>query len=222
MAPTGSESYPTGIVTRHAIEGADMVMDNQTSGRGTAFKLTTLVLAAASLVAITGVMARWLRPAEDGDSPAKSDKLSVRLFRDWPKPELALIISGQQEGYLLPCGCSRPQKGGLERRYNFVQLLKARGWPIAEVDLGDVPQLKGPQDLPNVQGLIKYRYSMEALKKIGYSAVGVSGNELAMPLDKIVGEWALNESSPKLLAANFKNKDDKGSETYPEGVIATS
>ena len=31
---------------------------------------------------------------------------------------VALLLSGESHGYLQPCGCSEPQKGGLARRYN--------------------------------------------------------------------------------------------------------
>src|ERR671932_217760 len=52
------------------------------------------------------------------------------LFPGWGKPDLALVLSGQQHGYLQPCGCSDPQYGGFTRRYNLVQGLKERGWPV--------------------------------------------------------------------------------------------
>src|SRR5690242_12636009 len=64
------------------------------------------------------------------------------LFETWPKdrkPDLVIVLSGQMYGYLQKCGCSHPQKGGLERRYNFIQSLKARGWEVIGVDLGDLP-----------------------------------------------------------------------------------
>src|SRR5436309_3560352 len=40
---------------------------------------------------------------------------------DWPKPVVALVITGQQMGYIEPCGCTglENQKGGLARRQTF-------------------------------------------------------------------------------------------------------
>src|SRR5262245_30249499 len=37
------------------------------------------------------------------------------LFEGWPKPAVALVLTGQQLGYIEPCGCSglENQKGGL-------------------------------------------------------------------------------------------------------------
>src|SRR5204862_8174753 len=125
------------------------------------------------------------------------------LFNGWSKPDLVLLLSAEQHGYLLPCGCSRPQVGGLERRHNFLQLLKAKGWPVAAVDLGDIPQRQGPRLLPNVQGLIKYRYSMESLDKMGYLAVGLGAYEAELSLFSVLGEYALNFKTPRVLAANL-------------------
>src|SRR5207302_1284861 len=79
------------------------------------------------------------------------------LFIGWTKPDLAIVVSGQMHGYLQPCGCSDPQKGGLARRYNFLQSLKDRGWPITAVDLGDIAQASGPQQF------LKYETAMKAL-----------------------------------------------------------
>src|SRR5262249_14941396 len=139
-----------------------------------------------------------------------------RFFRGWDKPrppDFVLVLTGQQHGYVLPCGCSRPQVGGLERRYNLVRLLKERGWPVVALDLGDIPQNQGPYKLPNVQGLIKYRYSMLALQKMGYQAVGIGEYEAGLPLFNALGEFALNEhgnaAAPQTLVANLKDREDK-------------
>src|SRR5438128_891836 len=48
----------------------------------------------------------------------------------WPKPLVAIVLSGQMHGYYDPCGCSYPQHGGLTRRYNFIQSLKAKQWDV--------------------------------------------------------------------------------------------
>ena len=47
------------------------------------------------------------------DSPYEARKKKVdpieangRIFVDWPRPQAALLISGEQLGYLEPCGCA--------------------------------------------------------------------------------------------------------------------
>src|SRR5205085_9188058 len=114
-------------------------------------------------------------------------------------PDLVLLVTGQQLGYLLPCGCSHPQVGGLERRYNLLQMIKAAGWPYVAVDLGDVAQRHAPADLPNQQALIKYLYSMRALKEMDYTAVSFGESEVHFGLSKLLEEFALNEPKPRVV-----------------------
>jgi hypothetical protein len=177
--------------------------------RGLAFKLAALVLVVVSGVAGTG-LARWLKAPKPEATPEKTATTNPldRVFRGWDKPDLLLVLSAQQHGYVLPCGCSEPQIGGLERRYNFMQLVRERGWPIVAVDLGDVAQRNGPVQLPNLQGLIKYRYSMKALKEMGYTAVGLGENEGTLSLFSVLGEFALNDKPPVVLAGNLANLEN--------------
>src|SRR5262249_44047687 len=135
-----------------------------------------VVAAVISIAAVLhGLQTPSAGPSDGGAVPAKA----ALLFRDWPAdktPDVVLVLSGQAYGYMQPCGCSRPQLGGLERRFNFIESLKQRGWPVVAVDLGDVAQRSGPQSQ------LKYAYTMRALQAMDYRAVGIGENELAMPL----------------------------------------
>jgi hypothetical protein len=168
------------------------------------------------LVVVAGTGLAWLLkgpPISDND--AAPTALGLRLpekleqaFRAWGprKPDVVLLVSGEQHGYMLPCGCSDPQYGGLERRYNLLRLLKARGWPVAAVDLGNVAQkegIHGPVKLPNLQGLAKYVASMKALKAMGYTAVSLGEYEAALTFADVLANFALNEERPRVLAANI-------------------
>src|SRR5262245_48892134 len=125
-----------------------MVKDDQQHrpGRGPAFQAAAVVLTLFSLSAMGFLMLRWLR-APEGEPPTGAAAASL-LFHDWPKnvkPDLVVLLSGEQHGYLQPCGCSYPQYGGLERRYNLMQQLKKeRGWELTALDVGDIPQERGP------------------------------------------------------------------------------
>src|SRR5262245_38904380 len=62
-----------------------------------------------------------------------SKPLPEQLFSRWPqgkKPDVVLFLSGEQHSYLKFCGCSNPQFGGFERRYNLLMKLKEKGWPV--------------------------------------------------------------------------------------------
>ena len=89
-------------------------------------------------------LAAFDQPPVASEPPAAKPKETLvggfPLFNDWPKgqkPDAVIVLSGQTFGYLQPCGCSRPQIGGLERAV-FIESLRAKGWPVAGVDLGDL------------------------------------------------------------------------------------
>src|SRR5262245_10972151 len=97
--------------------------------RHLALKFVALALFAAGSTTVTGLlMARWLR-TPDEPAPTKTSATTPpappRLFATWPNeaPALALILTAQEHGYLQPCGCSKPQLGGLSRRYQFIDAL---------------------------------------------------------------------------------------------------
>jgi 2',3'-cyclic-nucleotide 2'-phosphodiesterase (5'-nucleotidase family) len=155
---------------------------------------------------------------EEESEPGIVPRIGPESIAKWSKPELAIVLSGEMHGYLLPCGCSKPQIGGLERRYNFIQGLKEKGWPILAVDLGDIAQAQA--DVPsgrleNIQGLLKYITAMKALKTMNYAAIGIGAREralttgdsqgLCVPLDN----WALNERRPRILSANLQDRGEK-------------
>ena len=183
-----------------------------TRGRGTTFRLAAVALVAFSALAGTG-LARLLRaPEADKKSAEAATKFPARLFDKWKKPDLVVVVTGQTKGYLLPCGCSRPQVGGLERRYNLIEMIKAAGWPYVAVDLGDLAQRTAPAGLPNEQGLIKYRYTMKALKEMGYSAVSFGEKEVNLGLFNVLAEYSLNDISPRVVAGNLVDAE----KNFPE------
>jgi hypothetical protein len=145
------------------------------------------------------------KPGEVGGRP---------LFADWPKenPDLVLVITGQSIGYLSPCGCSRPQFGGLERRFNLIQQLKAKGWDVIGVDVGEVaaPTGKGL----NAQSLKKYAYAMKAMQEMGYVAVGLGKSDFQNQLLQLFGQFTVNNpgKQPIVLGANLTSvkRDDAG------------
>jgi hypothetical protein len=123
-------------------------------------------------------------------------KANGAIFVDWPKPDVALVFSGEQHGYLEPCGCAglENQKGGLMRRATLFQQLRAKGWPLVPMDLG------GQEKRTGVQGEMKLDFSYRALKKLGYAAVGFGPEDLRLDLFSIVIN--LNEAAEPLVSAN--------------------
>jgi hypothetical protein len=146
----------------------------------------------------------WLRQsAQNGNAqPLKeNDTQASLLFRGWNKPALAIVLTGQMHGYLKPCGCSEIQYGGLARRYEFLQSLKDKGWPLVALDLGDLAAHSGPQDM------LKFETSMRALDLMNYVAVGLGKNEFCLDLINVLG-FQVNfrpKEPPYLLASNLED-----------------
>lgn len=171
--------------------------------------VAALGLAAVYLGLVAIGACGWSRPTvtdagSDAD-PGPQPTLGGRaVFADWPKeppPDAVVVLSGETFGLLQPCGCSRPQKGGLERRAELIAGLKAKGWPVVAFDLGD---LYPPKGLVEDQSRLKYRVVMNALREMGYVAVGVGPSEFAVGIDTVLGEYALQkEQPPYVLAGNL-------------------
>jgi hypothetical protein len=163
-----------------------------------------LAAAIASLASLAP--APYTLTAADPTTPTKSKETLVGgppLFAGWPanqKPDAVIVFTGQSYGYLQPCGCSRPQTGGLERRAEFIESLKKKGWPVAGVDLGDIyPEKVALAE----QGQLKYVATMKALRDMGYLGVGIGKTELQGDLLALLAGYALQkEQRPFTLAGN--------------------
>jgi hypothetical protein len=119
-----------------------------------------------------------------------------RIFVDWPKPDVALVFTGEQDGYLEPCGCAglENQLGGLKRRFTLLKELRDKGWPIVAMDLGEQEKRTG------VQAGLKVDFSYRALAKMGYAAVGFGPEDLRADMLSIAVN--LDDKTNPLVSAN--------------------
>lgn len=108
------------------------------------------------------------------------------LFAGWPKPQVALVITGNQHGYLEPCGCTglANQKGGLARRHSLLKQLADKGWETVPLDAGNQVRRFGPQ------AELQFQMTADALKLMGYRAIGLGHEDLVLSelLSAIVSE----------------------------------
>lgn len=111
------------------------------------------------------------------------------LFKDWPQPEFVLLITGQQMGYLEPCGCTglTNQKGGLSRRHTLARQLTQRGWPVVAFDVGNQVGRAGRQ------AEVKFQVTVEALKKIGYQAIAFGVDDLRLSVAELAAATLASE-----------------------------
>lgn len=103
--------------------------------------------------------------------------LNGPIFEGWKTPAVALVISGEMNGYLEPCGCAglENQKGGLSRRWTMLDERRKAGWELLPIDLGGLVRRYG------TQAEIQYQFAADALRAMGYAAVGYGPADLRLP-----------------------------------------
>jgi hypothetical protein len=116
------------------------------------------------------------------------------VFDGWDKPALTLVLSGEQHGYLEPCGCSATQSGGLSRRADLFRQIDEKGWPVVGLDLGGT--LKNPRQ----QSIVKFQTILEGLKAMHYAALALGPEELRLGPDQLLSVHLPDELVPFLSA----------------------
>ncbi len=165
-------------------------------------RLARITLLAIASVAILSVRVSASTPDRGhGISDTIEEEFRERngsLFTDWPTPQAVLVITGELDGYIEPCGCTgkENQKGGLSRRQNFLTALKSAGWPVVAVDLGGLVKRFGRQ------AEVKYQSIADGLRQMGYSGIGFGPADLRLPAEELVAAVAPvgNEPTPFLSA----------------------
>jgi len=117
----------------------------------------------------------------------------------WPTPETVLFITGNQHGYIEPCGCTglENQKGGLARRYTLYKQLVDRGWPIVPLDAGNQVRRTGRQ------AEIKFQAAAQGLAEMKYAAVGFGPDDLLLGVGELIAVTAVdNPSDGRFISAN--------------------
>jgi hypothetical protein len=117
---------------------------------------------------------------------------------DWPKPKVAIAITGMEQGYIEPCGCAGLERmtGGISRRYTLLQdLRKNRGWPLVALDVGGLANGFGQE------AEIKFRKLVESKEKMAYNAVAFGVDDLRIPAADLVSVAADVNGKPSVFVA---------------------
>lgn len=145
-------------------------------------------------------------PAEPKAGP-KADagpESSGKLFPKWAAPRAVLIVSGEMDGYLEPCGCTGGQMGGLIRRQDFVGRIKAEGLPHALIDLGNLTKDPTAARGGFEQAKIKFGIALKALAAFPYSAIALGADDFKVGVGEAFAQFLNSQDGPtKLLSANI-------------------
>lgn len=121
-----------------------------------------------------------------GGFPPKTD-----IVKDWQQPDFVLFVTGQLHGYLEPCGCTglENQLGGLQRRFELLNILRGRKWNVVPIDAGDQVRRKGVQSILQLQTVFESICKLMDYRSIGFGPgdLQTSATDLGQAmLDKMV------------------------------------
>lgn len=136
-------------------------------------------------------------PADGAPLAAAKNK---PLFVGWDKPQVVFVLSGQQLGYIEPCGCTglANQKGGLARRFSFLsQLRDERGWPVVPLDVGNQVKRFGKQSE------IKFARTAEGLRAMAYRSIVLGDYDLKLPAGELVAATNPDDKPSLFVGSNI-------------------
>jgi hypothetical protein len=145
-----------------------------------------------------------------------------KLFANWPTPAGAIVITGQQNGYLDPCGCTEGQKGGLGRRLDLLERLRAQKWPLALVDLGSLIEDPATARGGPKQTEVKFTVALRALALMGYDALALSADDLKLGVFEALGHVLNLGEKPKIVVANVAAVEGTGLESVLRPSLRTA
>jgi len=168
-----------------------------------------------SFILLCGCVAMMITGCGEKKNTASSESNSVSskveivrelrpLFMDWKNPAVAILLSGELDGYLEPCGCSPEiQLGGLSHRADLVRMIqKDKNWPYTAFDLGNIVQRDRRQDK------IKFRHILQAFSQLNYRSIALGTSEIRLGADLLLTLENLSPNNkdvkPNFIDANIE------------------
>ncbi len=133
-------------------------------------------------------------PSPAGEPIVLADGQGPVSYAQWDPPVVALVVTGNQHGYIEPCGCTGldRQKGGLARRFTFIKSLRDKDWPVVSIDAGNQVRRYGRQ------AEIKLQQTAKALQQMDYQAVGFGPDDLRLGVGELLAVAAADDPDQAL------------------------
>ncbi|MFZ4081869.1 MAG: multiheme c-type cytochrome [Pirellula sp.] len=144
-------------------------------------------------------------PSDPPITVATEEEKNQKIATDWQNPWLVLYITGNQTGYLEPCGCTglSNQKGGINRKDTLLTSLKNRGWQIMALDAGDQVRRDG------TQSEIKFNWTTQAFRQMGYAATTYGAKDLLLSDNILLSVLDENGTNNLFVSANVSMLPDQ-------------
>ncbi|MFP2928118.1 5'-nucleotidase [Pyxidicoccus sp. 3LG] len=121
---------------------------------------------------------------------------------------LVLLLTGDNQGEIAPCGCKAEPQGGLARRKTAVDAERARGVPVVLLDAGNALYRK---PLRQDDAVVQQRAELvlEQMEALGTAAMAVGHRDLSHGLGWLQKATRGPKKKLKLLSANLVDKAGK-------------
>ena len=122
---------------------------------------------------------------------ATEEEKNQKIAVDWKDPLFVFFVTGNQTGYIEPCGCTglENQKGGLSRRDSFLTSVRKRGWEVIPIDGGgqvfNVSDTS-PDPRRGYQADIKFKWTLNAFNMLEYQAVAFGEDDLLLNTGSLI------------------------------------
>jgi hypothetical protein len=101
----------------------------------------------------------------------------INMSKTLSTSDIHVVFTGEENGYLEPCGCSEKQLGGFSKRHTLINHLRGKNENLILLSLGDLTGKVGRQDE------IKMETAIESLDLMGYAAHNIGEKDLDMGTD---------------------------------------
>lgn len=121
---------------------------------------------------------------------------------------LAIVVSGDTAGWIVPCGCTSNQSGGLLRRATFVKSL-GEDRRVLLADAGGAASWTSPYDRVKFEAILRGEQAM------GCAAHNLGGSEIALGADylrEVMGRLRVPFVSTNL-------QDGQGATVFPDFIL---
>ncbi|MBM80699.1 MAG: hypothetical protein CMJ78_08915 [Planctomycetaceae bacterium] len=133
------------------------------------------------------------------------------LFDGWESPAFTIVLTGEQHGYLEPCGCAEHQSGGISRRADLFRQIREKKWPVTGLELGGMIRRSREQSIQ------KFQTMLTAMNDMNYAALSLGPEEMRLGAPQLIALTAADPENPEdsipILGANvvfFGSRDNEG------------
>ncbi len=123
---------------------------------------------------------------------------------------ISIVFTGEENGYLEPCGCSKGELGGLPRRHTLINRLRNNNENCVLLSLGDISREVGRQDE------IKMEITLKALDQMGYFAHNIGEKDINMGLELL--SYLSQTSDVNFISSNIVFLNTPGLSVRPYAI----